>query len=349
VQSVLSGAFAMMLAVMVAAFTTELTGLLAGFLYAGDWVTIVHVPMTVAETVFAAMLGTAICLYALSMAKHRSSLALAAGFFLGAASLIKPISQLVVFAFLLGWAAQKKHRATGLIFLLSYVVCVAPWMCRNRQQHGLATLSAIGTVDLYFYVGEASAHPKSITDFSGSELNDEVARINNEWARLPLTSVERKRVMQQKALSLIAQHWQTVGYQSAVGFLRTSFGTGSITVAESMATRPSRTAKALLTVLPLIEVLTLWVLAVLGAYHSNPASNVPFAIRIMLVACIAVVILPGSATLGQSRFRVPAIPALAILGAVGGASLRERRWPSDQTTLIPLPAADSDTSSHPRK
>ena len=127
VQSVLSGAFAMMFAVMVAAFTTELTGLLAGFLYAGDWVTIVHVPMTVAETVFAAVLGTAICLYALSMAKHRGSLALAAGFFLGAASLIKPISQLVVFAFLLGWAAQKKRRATGLIFLLSYVACVAPW------------------------------------------------------------------------------------------------------------------------------------------------------------------------------------------------------------------------------
>jgi hypothetical protein len=261
------------------------------------------------------------------MAKQRGSLAVAAGFFLGAASLMKPIAQLVVFAFLLGWVAQKQRRATGLIFLLSYLGCVAPWMIRNRQQHGLATLSAIGPVDLYFYVGEASAHPKSVADFSGSELNDEVARISNEWASQPLTTVERKRAMQQKALSLIAQHWPTVGYQTAVGFLRTCFGTGSITAADSMPARPSRTARALLAILPLTEVLALWVLAVLGAFRSHPASNITFAIRIMLVACVALVILPASATLGQSRFRVPAVPALAILGAVGGASLRERLWP----------------------
>ena len=122
------------------------------------------------------------------MKRDADTLALgAAGFFLGTAALVKPIGQVVVLAFLLGWIVQEKRRATGLLFLLSYLACVAPWMIRNYQQHGLATLSTVGTVDFYFYVGEASAHPKSIANFSGSELNKEVTRISNEWIGQTLT------------------------------------------------------------------------------------------------------------------------------------------------------------------
>lgn len=324
VQCVLSATFAVVLAVLVAAFTTEETGLLAGLLYAVDWATIIHVPLTVADTLSAVLLGTAIGLFALSMVRRRGSLALAAGFFLGAAALVKPVGQVVVFAFLLGWVLQEKRRTTGLLFLLSYLVCVAPWMIRNYQHHGLATLSAIGTVDLYFYVAEASANPQSVTDFSGLNLNNEVTRISNDWSRRPMSPVERKRVMEQKALALIARHWPTVAYQSAVGFSRTCFGPGSITVANSMPKGPSRAAKVLLVVLPLLQVLTLWFLAVIGAIGFN-SGNITRAVRVMLVACVILLVLPASASLGQSRYRVPAVPALAILGAIGGTTLIERR------------------------
>jgi|SRR5271166_619847 len=325
VQCVLSAAFAVALAVLVAAFTTELTGLLAALLYAIDWATVIHVPLTVADTLFAVLLGTAIGLYALSMATRRGSLALAAGFFLGTAAMVKPMGQVIVFAFLLGWAVQEKRRAAGLLFLLSYLACVAPWMIRNYQQHGLATLSAIGTVDLYFYVGEASAHPQSVTDFSGSEMNSEVTRLSNEWTSRPLTPVERKRAMERESLLLIEQHWPTIAYQTAVGFLRTCFGPGSITVANSMPNAPSRTAQVLLAVLPLLQVLALWVLAAIGAFWFSSGSKLTPSIRVMLVGCVVLLVLPASATLGQSRFRVPAVPALAILGGIGGASLLDRR------------------------
>jgi 4-amino-4-deoxy-L-arabinose transferase-like glycosyltransferase len=151
--------------VLVAAFATELTGLLAGLLYAIDWATIIHVPMTVADTLFAVLLGTAIGLYALSMARQSASLSLAAGFFLGTAALVKPIGQVIVLAFLLGWVIQEKRRATALLFLLSYLACVAPWMIRNYQQHGLATLSAIGTVELYFMSERAVRIPSRLLIF----------------------------------------------------------------------------------------------------------------------------------------------------------------------------------------
>jgi 4-amino-4-deoxy-L-arabinose transferase-like glycosyltransferase len=268
------------------------------------------------------------------MKREADTLALGAGFFLGTAALVKPIGQVVVLAFLLGWIVQEKRRATGLLFLLSYLACVAPWMIRNYQQHGLATLSTIGTVDFYFYVGEASAHPKSIANFAGSELNSEVTRISNEWIGQILTPAERKHAMEQKALVLIAQHWPTVAYQTAVGFLRTSLGPGSITVANSMADVPGGATRGLLVVLPLAQILVLWVLAAIGASRLLSAGRATRALQVMLVGCVVLLVLPASATLGQSRFRVPAVPALAILGAMGGTKLIERRWPSKQTKVL---------------
>ena len=105
VQCVLSAAaFAVVLAVLVAAFATESTGLLAGLLYSIDWATIIHMPITVADTLFAVLLGTPLGLYALSMKREADTVALGAGFFPGTAALVKPIGQVVVLAFLLGWA-----------------------------------------------------------------------------------------------------------------------------------------------------------------------------------------------------------------------------------------------------
>ena len=132
--------------------------------------------------------------------------------------------------------------------------------------------------------------------------------------------------MEQKALVLIVQHWPTVAYQTALGFLRTCLGPGSITVASSMPNAPSRATRALLVVLPLAEILALWVLAAIGVSRFLSVGRTTRAMQVMLVGCVVLLVLPASATLGQSRFRVPAVPALAILGAIGGEALiRTRR------------------------
>ena len=104
------------------------------------------------------------------------------------------------------------------------------------------------------------------------------------------------------------------------------FGTGSITVASSMPNAPSRATRALLVVLPLAEILALWVLAAIGVSRFLSVGRTTRAMQVMLVGCVVLLVLPASATLGQSRFRLPAVPALAILGAMGGTTLIERRY-----------------------
>ena len=131
--------------------------------------------------------------------------------------------------------SARKAPCHGLLFLLSYLACVAPWIIRNYQQQGLATPSTVGR-STFTFMSERPVHiPSRLRTFSGSELNKEVTRISNEWIGQTLTPAERKHAMEQKALVLIAQHWPTVAYQTAVGVLRTCLGPGSITVLNSIA------------------------------------------------------------------------------------------------------------------
>jgi len=100
--------------------------------------------------------------------------------------------------------------------------------------------------------------------------------------------------MEQKALVLIAQHWPTVAYQTAVGFLRTCFWPGSITVANSMANARGRATRGLLVVLPLAEILVLWVWATIGASGLLSAGRETRAVRVMLVGWVVLLVLSAS-------------------------------------------------------
>jgi Dolichyl-phosphate-mannose-protein mannosyltransferase len=205
IQCLLNALLAVALAVFVTFVTNKSAGFMAGLFYATDWVTIIHVPLTIAEAWFAVLLGLALCLYALALtlATKKASLAAGAGICLGFAALVKPIGQVIVLAFLLGWAAQEKRRVAVLLFLISYGACVGPWMLRNYRQYGLFTLSEVGTVDLYFYTGQASVQGYSIADLRNSTLTEEVNRISGEWMRRRLTPSERKLAMRRETWLLV--------------------------------------------------------------------------------------------------------------------------------------------------
>ena len=320
-QCILGAAFASWLAWLTTTLTNPWIGLLAGCFYATDWVSIVHTPMVMAETVYAVVLGTAVLIYALALSRHRNSLYLIAGLLLGCAALVKPAAQVVVLAFLIGWLFQKPKRLSGLLFLVTYLACVLPWMMRNETKYGVFTLSEIGTANLYFYNAQGSLHSYPLRDLRGTQINDDAAALDRSWRTQPLSPHERSRIMKRQAIALIAHHWPAVLWQSTVGLARTSLGTASITAADSMNAPPGRVARVLLNVLPMVQTCVLWGLAI---YACFAAGFLRLETRVLLMASVVCVLLPAAAPLGHSRFRVPAIPELCVLAAAGVAELGTR-------------------------
>ncbi len=127
VQCLIGAAFVALIAFLGRLIASASVALLAGLFYATDWITIVHTPMVIAETMYCIALGLAIFIYALALEKPRASLALLAGLFLGISALIKPAAQVVLFAFVIGWIFQRNRSRKSLLFFVSYLACVVPW------------------------------------------------------------------------------------------------------------------------------------------------------------------------------------------------------------------------------
>lgn len=320
-QCILAAAFASWLAWLTTILTNPWIGILAGCFYATDWVSIVHTPMVISETAFTIVLGTAVLIYALALSRHSKSLCLIAGLLLGCAALVKPAAQVVILAFLIGWLSQRPKRLSGLLFLVTYLACVLPWMIRNEAKYGVFTLSEIGTATLYFYNAQGSLHSYALGDLKGNQLTDDVNALDRNWRTQSLSPHERSRIMKQQAMALIAHHWPAVFWQSTLGFARTSLGTASVTAADSMNAPPGRVPRVLLNVLPLIQICMIWAIAI---YACFAAGFLRLEARVLLMASVVCVLLPAAAPLGHSRFRVPAIPALCVLAAAGVAEFGTR-------------------------
>lgn len=324
-QCILGAAFATVLAWLAATLTSPWIGILAGCFYAADWVTIVHTPMVLSETVFAVVLGSAVLIYALALSQNRHSLYLTAGVFLGLAALVKPAAQVVVVAFLIAWACRKPLRLSGLLFLATYLACVLPWMVRNETKYGVFTLSQLGTATVYFYSAEGSLHVYPLQDLAGTRITADVDNLDREWRAQPLTPKERTRRMTDEAARIIASHPLAVVRQATIGFVRTSLGTASVTAANSLNAPPGRVVRVLLNVLPFIQNCMLWALAIFACFT---AVFLRLEIRVLLVASVLCILAPAASPLAHSRFRVPAMPEICVLAAAGVAvvAARSSRW-----------------------
>jgi len=336
-QCILGAAFAAWMAWLAGTFTSPWIGILAGCFYATDWVTIVHTPMVISETVYTVVLGAAVLIYALALFRDRHALYLTAGLLLGMAALVKPAAQVVVVAFLIAWACRRPLRWSGLLFLVTYLACVLPWMIRNENRHGVLSLSQIGVADLYFYTAQGSLHVYPLQDLAGIQVTADVDNLDRVWRAQLLTPKERTRRMKEEAARIIASHPAAVLRQATIGFVRTSLGTASVTATNSLNAPPGRVARLLLNVLPFLQNGVLWALAIFACFT---ATFLRLEIRVLLVASVLCIMAPSASPLAHSRFRVPAMPEICVLAAAGVAVLAadSRRWKDDLQRRIPLSA-----------
>jgi hypothetical protein len=133
--------------------------------------------------------------------------------------------------------------------------------------------------------------------------------------------------LERDSVPLILHHPGRVIEQSVIGLARTCIGSGFVTVSDSLPHPPGRLARALLAAIPLAEIAALWILAIYGLWHglrSKMAAPLR-SVHILLLGCLIFTLLPAASSLGQSRFRIPAVPTLAALAGLGVATARASR------------------------
>lgn len=323
VQSILGAFVSCLLMIWVRQMTDAVTGGLTGVFYATDWITILYTPIPMAELLFSVTLMLAMILYAFYLLRREPKYAWLAGAVLGGASLVKPVAQVHLLSFTVAWLLQARRRWIGLAFLVSYAICVLPWMVRNNLKYRVFTLSAIPVASQYFYTAEGARG-----DLNGAELDARIAALEREWAAKELPPDQRVQSMRAESWRLIRLHWPVVLRQAFVGFLRTCFGTGVETLRRVTGRGAAPISPVWHTAIPMLQLLIFYGGAVAGFVRGHGFDERNRRTRQAVLGLIVChwffSLVPAASPAGYSRFRVHAMPALCLLAAMGVSSLLRR-------------------------
>lgn len=317
VQSMLGGVFAVFLAIMAARLVNVAVGIITGIFYAFDWITIIHTPMVIAETLYAIALTCAVGVFAFYIRNQRPSFSVLAGVLLGAAALIKPAAQLQLGAFVLAWGVQTKRRLSGLAFMLAFALLITPWVVRNYRRHQVYALSVVATSNLYFFTAQGARY-----DLQGKDLDRRISAVEADWNAGSFSSAKKKEMMDDEAWKIIRHHWPTVIKQAVNGFVRTCLGTSRETFFATVAAEGGEISAFWHTILPLIQIGLIWSLAIIGVTASWRERLAPRPVVCLFVIAVLLALLPSAAPMGYSRFRVHAVPGLCFLAAIGAWRLK---------------------------
>lgn len=284
----------------------EVAGRLAlGFL-ALDLTTITYGNLLLTETLFAALLTLGLVLAPTSESKGQ---ALGCGAALAAATYVRPVGMLLGCLWPLVIAlVWKKPRRAALVLAATWLLLL-PWFFWQKEHYGAFRFSAITRINLLQY---NAAYV--IADIEGRSINEVQEEFNEiprlEWeARAidilmahPLTYL--KLVAQEAPVTLLSPAWGAFRYMLQGG------REWQYTVAAGAAC-----------------LFWLWL------PFSALAARKQFGL-FALVTAAYLILIPGPQ--GRARFRVPAVPALAIAAGIGLARKLEQ-YPSEQA---PAQAAD---------
>jgi hypothetical protein len=330
-QSALGALACVVLAAVVARRFGRTAGLAAGALWASDWVTLVHTPLSIAETAFS--IGVAAGVLTLAGARRRPRLVLG-GAIVGAAALVKPIGLVVLPAIAVAaWFATPARRWTSALSALAGAgLLILPWAARNLDRHGVFTISAIVSVNW----GLVSSH--------GMPREERLPLIRSLIATEG-DAAERLRAVDARSSGIGLANVSGILSMVPESTARTLFGTAAKTLEVSRG-REIRPRDSMIYeerhLLPLAQIAVFWA-AVAAGVIALRRRRADLALFVGVPACL----LGAALTVGYGRFRVPAVPLLSVAGGVGVARAFGRRsldsGPAGQ--LRSLPEKPKETTS----
>jgi 4-amino-4-deoxy-L-arabinose transferase-like glycosyltransferase len=330
--------------------------LVAAALITWDVGTVILANVTLTETVFMTVFVPAIyCFYAALGSPHSRAWLAGSGLLLGLSTLVRPAAMFLPlvllpvawWALLGGWKAKTTRLA---ILCVAYLAAVSPWVYRNYETFGSADISLAPGYTLNIYASYLRS------GLNHTPLSDEMGRIpaqvQVELGSREVGPVEGDRLIQAKARAELLAHPVAFAglYLKGTGlmlvlpntnFLANMLGilsqpTGLIadmrtrTLAENVRALTAFAARYLVGspdellffAALLVEELVLWLtyaLAVVGVVTGWRRSQLRPAIVLMLV--ITGYFFAVTGPIGTGRYRLPAMPFLALLGGLGAVGL----------------------------
>ena len=247
--------------------------------------------------------------------KERPSHWAAAGLLWSLAALCRPIAVWLPLVVLGVWIFDRHRIARPLAFLVAFLPLIGLWMARNAHVTGQWFVSSISTINLLHYHAAAVTAAKSgvtletvqsqyATEFGSAEFYED----RHHFA-------DRLRAMQSRAWEVIRADPSQMVRQLATGWLRIILGPGARSLDNSL--REQQPVSRWWPPVYTIMLASAWLLAAFGAVKLRRGCILPVLLILYFVG------LAGGSN-GNSRFRVPVVPMLAVLAAAGAPHLYSR-------------------------
>lgn len=361
VQAILGAALCAWLGWFVSARWRVETGLLAGTLLAIDIPTIVYGAMIMSEATFQFLVTGAILLQlsaivAADWTWRATTQVIAAAIMLAAAAMIRPTGLLlplfapVPFLFRKGTTWPRAFAFAMLAVTIPTAAMLA-WTARNQRIAGVDAMSSDSAVTIFYYNATgvlAYATHRPFVDAS-TELAHEIGYYGDASA----TPAKLTQRMIRKSIEVLAEHPLATLIVTARGLILVASvpdrnelnkmigttGGGPLGLAPSFDTiaRIQNTLKspilAILVSIQLILNLFVWAGVARAVFRCHWSSTIEAATILIPLVVIFAMLACAASPAAHARFRVPAVPFLAMLAAIGWWGKREREMASPETAI----------------
>jgi 4-amino-4-deoxy-L-arabinose transferase-like glycosyltransferase len=312
------------------AFRRRYVSVVASLLYSIDLATAFYLQTMESESLFNLLFVLSMLFLIRALSGKRMWNVGLSGFFLGVATLTRPISLLyplvALVAFFVCTSNGKKAEAASvfLVYLSVFILVLTPWCVRNYLNYGSFSLSSTPGYHLCLWVAS------SVKAYEEGKTRHEVARSLCGIPEKNETQLSFSNKRGKIAMAYLAGHplqWGVIHLQGLYGFF-TSSPVNSILMRQSFI-RPELLDKIhaindAVNPVYFTFLVVVYLLSIAGAYHGlkNRQLRAPTVLFVLTVAYFANLSSQGS-EMDYSRFRIPAYPSLAILAAYGSAEIVE--------------------------
>ncbi len=336
-------------------------GLMAAALLATDIPSIVYGAMIMSEALFQFLLTGAILLelsaiIADELSARTAARVFAAAGLLAAAAMIRPTGIfLPLFAplpfLLMKGATWPRASVLGVLAFAIPIAAMLAWTARNHRVAGVDAMSADSAVTIFYYNASGVLAYATHRPFqeASSELAHEIGWQGDPSA-IPFTF---SRAMIQQSFKTFAEHpyatlvvtvrglilVATVPDRNKLNEMIGTNGGGPLGLAPSfdITTRIRRTMNSpVLAILVLVQLmlnLFVWAGVARGLFRTDWNSKIEVACILIPLGVTFAMLACAASPAAHARFRVPAVPFLAMLAGIGWVGRRADEVSSSETTV----------------